>query len=145
MKISLEERKINKKKRKALHLANKEKDKIRCLLYGLKERFERVLLDNESLPEPLRFSLDHFHFDERINRSLVEEAQSKMDKLRLELAFDYEKSLIFLRKVKKYFVDKIITAKFKVKAISYVLLNCVLACFYKCFVLRIVVVNAFLI
>jgi len=136
LKISLEERKIDKKMRKALQLAIEEKDKTRCLINELKERFKQVLLDNESLPEPLRFSHDYFHFDERINRSLVEEAQSKMNKLHMKLAFDYEKSLLGLRKVKKYFVDKIITAKFKVKAISYVLLNCILVGFYKHFVFK---------
>lgn len=123
----MEERKINKEKCKALNLANKEKDKIRCVLYGLKERFKQVLLDNESLPESLRFSHDYFQFDERFNRLLIEEAQSKMDKLHLKLAFDYEKSLLGLTKVKNYFVDKIITAKFEVKAISYVLFElCIL-------------------
>lgn len=120
MKVSLEEKKINRKKRKALDLANKEKDKIRCLVYGLKERFKRVLLDNESLPEPLRFDRDYFQFDERLNRSLVEEARSEMDKLHLKLSPDYKKSILGLKNVKNYFVDKIITDEFEVEAISYV-------------------------
>lgn len=121
LKVSLEQRKVDKERRKALNLANKEKDRIRCVLYSLKERFKQVLLGNESLPEPLRFANDYFQFDERINRSLVDEAQAEMDKLRMKLAFEYEKSALGLAKVKTYFVDQIVTAKFEVKAIAYVL------------------------
>lgn len=73
---------------------------------------------NKSLPEPLQFSNDYFQLDERINKSLIEEAQSEMDKLHLKLAFDYEKSLLGLKKLKTYFVDPVLTTKFKVKAIS---------------------------
>lgn len=73
---------------------------------------------NKSLPEPLQFSHDYFQLDERINKSLIEEAQSEMDKLHLKLAFDYEKSLLGLKKLKTYFVDPVLTTKFKVKAIS---------------------------
>lgn len=118
MKLSLEEKKVNKEKCKALNLANKEKDRISCLLYGLKEKFKQVLISNMSLPEPLQFSHDFFKFDERINT--VEEAQSEMDKLHLKFAFDYENNLLGLTKVKNYFVDKILTTKFEVKAILYV-------------------------
>lgn len=101
-------------------MANKEKDKISCLLYGLKEKFKQVVISNKSLPEQLQFPHDYFQFDERINSSLIEEAQSKMDKLHLKLAFDYEKSLLGLKKVKNYFIDKILTPKFEVRAILYV-------------------------
>lgn len=120
IKLSLEEKKVNKEKRKALNLANKEKDRISYLLSGLKENFKQVLISNMSLPEPLQFSQKFFQFDERINNSFVKETQSEMDKLHLKLTFDYEKSLLGLTKVKNYFVDKILTNKFEVKAILYV-------------------------
>lgn len=120
LKLSLEERKVNKKKRKTLDLANKEKDRINCLLHGLKKRFKQILIDNQSLPESVRYSDDYFQLDERINRSLVEEARYEMDRLKLKLKFDYKKSELGLNKVKTYFVDKIITPEFEVKAILYV-------------------------
>jgi len=117
--MSLEERKIVKEKRKALYLANKEKEKLSCLLYCLREKFKLVLISNQALPESIRFSDDYFQFDERINRSLIKEAQSEMDQLKLELAFDYEKSALGLKKVKNYFIDEVITTEFEVKAILY--------------------------
>lgn len=123
MKLSLEERKINKEKHKALNLANQEKDKTICILHELKEKFKLLLNSNRSLPKSLQFPHDYFQFDERINRSLTEEAQSEMNKLHFKLAFDYEKSLLGLKKLKSYFVNQIITTKFKVKAISYVYLK----------------------
>lgn len=87
-------------------------------MQGLKEKFKQILISNKLLPEPLQFSHDFFQFDERINSSLIEEAQSEMDKLHMKLAFNYEKSLLGLKKVKNYFVDKILTAMFEVKAIT---------------------------
>lgn len=117
LKLSLEERKINEEKRKAFNLANTEKDKISCLLYELKEKFKQVLMNNKSLPEPLQLPHDYFQFDERIKSSLIESEQSKMDKLHLKLSFDYEKSLLALKKIKNYFVDPIITSTFEVKAV----------------------------
>lgn len=118
--MSLEERKIVKEKRKALYLASKEKEKLRCLLYCLREKFKLVLISNQALPKSIRFSHDYFQFDERINGSLIKEAQSEMDQLKLELAFDYEKSVLGLQKVKNYFIDEVITSEFEVKAILYV-------------------------
>lgn len=118
--MSLEERKILKEKRKALHLANKEKEKIGCLLYCLREKFRLVLIKNQALPESVRFPDDYFQFDERINHSLIDEARSEMDELKLKFAFDYEKSALGLKKLKNYFVDEVITAEFEVKAILYV-------------------------
>lgn len=115
--LSLEERKINEEKRKALNLANAKKDKISCLLYELREKFKQVLISNKSLPEPLQLPHEYFQFDERINSSLIEEARTEMDKLHLKLSFDYEKSLLGLKKVKNYFVDPIITSEFEVKSI----------------------------
>lgn len=87
-------------------------------MQGLKEKFKQILISNKLLPEPLQFSHDFFQFDDRINSSLIEEAQSEMDKLHMKLAFNYEKSLLGLKKVKKYFVDKILTTMFEVKAIT---------------------------
>jgi len=89
-------------------------------LYELKEKFKQVLISNNSLPDALRFPHDYFLFDERINNSLVEEAQSELDKLKLKLAFDYEKSALGHKKVKNYFADKIITNNFEVRAVLYV-------------------------
>lgn len=119
----MEERKINEEKCKALHLSNKEKDRISCLLYGLKENFNQVLIKNKLLPDQLQFPYEYFQFDERINSSLIEEAQSEMDKLQIKLAFDYEKTILGLKKVKNYFVNQIITPNFEVKAILCVLLK----------------------
>lgn len=120
LKLTLEEKKVIKEKEKALNIANREKDKIYCLLDELKEKFKQVLISNNSLPDALRFPHDYFLFDERINNSYVEKAQSEMDKIQLKLAFDYEKSAQGYKKVKNYFVDKIITNNFEVKAILYV-------------------------
>jgi len=105
--------------RKILTLANLEKEKTRCLLRELKEELKQVLASNKLLPEPVQFSDDYFQLDERINNSIIEEEQSKMNKLRLKLAFNYEKSLLARNNVKNYFVDNILTNKFKVKAILY--------------------------
>jgi len=116
----LEERKIHKENLKALNLANKEKDKTSYLLYGLRDKFKKVLISNKSLPETLRLSDDYFQLDERINSSFIKEAQSEMDKLHLKLAFDYKKSLLGLKYLKKYFIDPIVTNKFAVKSILYV-------------------------
>lgn len=116
----MEERKIHKENLKALNLANKEKDKTSYLLYGLREKFKQVLISNKSLPETLRLSDDYFQLDERINSSLIKETQSEMDKLHLKLAFDYKKSSLGLKYLKKYFIDPIVTNKFAVKAILYV-------------------------
>lgn len=122
----MEEKKINKEKFKALNLANKEKDKIGCLLQGLKENFQQILISNTSLPEALRLPHDYFQFDEQIRSSLLEEAQSEMKKLQMMLAFDYEKSKLGFKKVKNAFVDKIITTNFEVKGILYVLFYLIL-------------------
>lgn len=116
----MEEKKIHKKNLKALNLANKEKDKTICLLHSLRDRFKQVLNSNKSLPETLQLSDDYFQLDERINSSLIKEAQSEMDKLHLKLAFDYEKSSLGLKYLKNYFIDPIVTNKFAVKAILYV-------------------------
>lgn len=105
--------------RKILTLANLEKEKTRCLLRELKEELKQVLACNKLLPEPVQFSDDYFQLDERINNSIIEGEQSKMNKLRLKLAFNYEKSLLARNNVKNYFVDNILTNKFKVKAILY--------------------------
>jgi len=104
---------------KILTLANLEKEKTRCLLRQLKEELKQVLACNKLLPEPVQFSDDYFQLDERINNSIIEEEQSKMNKLRLKLTFNYEKNLLARNKVKNYFVDNILTNKFKVKAILY--------------------------
>lgn len=120
LKYSLEEIKINKEKRKALYLALKEKDKINCLLFGLKKRFNQILVDNQLLPESIRFPNNYFQLDERINSSLIEKAQLKMDELKFKLAYKYKKSEIGLKKVKNFFVDNVITTEFEVKAILYV-------------------------
>lgn len=117
LQISLEEKKIMKEKRKALDLANKEKDKVRNVLDCLRTRFKQVLDSNRSLPEPLRFANDYFRLDERIDNALAEKARSEMDALKSKFEFDYEKSALGLKKVKNYFVDQIITADFEVKAI----------------------------
>lgn len=116
----MEERKIKRKNLKASIAANKEKNRIYCLLYGLRERFKQVLVINQSLPESVRFPYDYFHFDDRIINSLEDEARSEMDELKLKLSFDYEKSLLGLQKVKRYFVEPVITDKFEVKAVLYV-------------------------
>lgn len=118
-KTSLEDKMIREKNRKTLTLANIEKEKTRCLLRGLREELEQVLASNKLLPEPLQFSDDYFQLDERIHNSIIKEEQSKMEKLELTLAFDYEKSLIGLKKVKNYFVANILTNNFEVKAILY--------------------------
>lgn len=117
LQISLEERKIMEEKRKALHSANKEKDRVRNQLDCLRARFKQVLDNNRSLPEPLRFTDDYFRLDERIDNALVEEARFEMDALKLKFEFDYEKSALGLKKVQNYFVDQIITDDFEVKAI----------------------------
>lgn len=105
------------KNRKALHLANKEKDRVRNQLDCLRARFKQVLDNNRSLPEPLRFADDYFRLDERIDNAFVEEARFEMDALKSKFEFDYEKSALGLKKVQNYFVDQIITADFEVKAI----------------------------
>ncbi|XP_022179157.1 uncharacterized protein LOC111039821 isoform X2 [Myzus persicae] len=117
LKLSLEERKIHKKNLKALNLANTEKDKTSCLLHNLRDKFKQILISNQSLPETMQLSDDYFKLDERINSSLIKEAQSEMDKLHLKLAFDYEKSSLGLKYLKSYFIDPIVTNKFAVKAI----------------------------
>lgn len=117
LQISLEERKIMEKNRKALHLANKEKDRVRVQLDCLRARFKQVLDSNRSLPEPLRFTDDYFRLDERIENALVEEARLEMDALKSKYEFDYEKSALGLKKVQNYFVDQIITVEYEVKAI----------------------------
>jgi len=120
LKLSLEERKIHKENLKALNLANREKDKTSYLLYSLRDKFKQVLISNKSLPESLRLSDDYFQLDERINSSLIKEAQFEMDKLHLKLAFDYKKRSLGLKYLKNYFIDPIVTNKFAVKAILYV-------------------------
>lgn len=120
LKLSLEERKIHKENLKALNLANREKDKTSYLLYSLRDKFKQVLISNKSLPETLRLSDDYFQLDERINSSLIKEAQFEMDKLHLKLAFDYKKRSLGLKYLKNYFIDPIVTNKFAVKAILYV-------------------------
>ncbi|VVC33540.1 WD40/YVTN repeat-like-containing domain,WD40 repeat,WD40-repeat-containing domain [Cinara cedri] len=117
LKLSLEEIKINKERHKKLHLANKEKERIVCLLNRLKEKFKKVLDSNKALPKRLQFPQDYFQFHDQIDNSLITEAQTEMDKLQAELEFDYEKSLLGLTKVKNYFVDPVITAKFEVRAV----------------------------
>lgn len=117
LRLSLEARKIEKEKHKALKLANAEKDKINCLLYGLKEQFKNVLISNKTLPEPLQFSHEYFKFDQRINNYMIEEAQFEMDKLHSMYSFDYEKNLLGLKKVKNFFVDRILTPTFEVRGI----------------------------
>lgn len=116
----MEEKKLNKEKHKALNLANREKDKVSCLLYELKEKFQQVLINNKLLPESLQFSHDYFQLNEQINSLLIEEAQYDMDKLQLKFEFEYEKSALGLKKMKTYFVNKIITNSFEVKGILYV-------------------------
>jgi len=118
-KTCLEDKMIREKNRKTLTLANIEKEKTRCLLKRLREELEQVLASNKLLPEPLQFSDDYFQLDERIHSSIIEEERSKMDKLKLTLAFDYEKSLIGFQKVENYFVANILTNNFEVKAILY--------------------------
>lgn len=113
----MEQRKIHKKNLKALNLANTEKDKTSCLLYGLRDRFKQVLINNKLLPETLQLSDDYFKLDNRINSSLIKEAQCEMDKLHLKLELDYEKSSLGLKYLKNYFIDPIVTNKFAVKAI----------------------------
>lgn len=100
-------------------MANREKDEISCLLYGLKEKFKQVSTNNKLLPEPMQLSQDYFQFDERISNTLIKEAQDEMDKLHLKLMFDYEKSSLGLKKIKNYFVDRVLTSTFEVKAILY--------------------------
>lgn len=116
----MEERKIHKENLKALNIANKEKDKTSCLLNELRDKFKQVIVSNKSLPETLQLSDDYFQLDERINSSLIKEAQSEMNILHLKLAFDYEKSSLGLKYLKNYFIDPILTNKFAVRAISYV-------------------------
>lgn len=116
----MEERKIKRKNLKASIAANKEKNRIYCLLYGLKERFKQVLIINQSLPESVQFPYDYFQFDERITNSLEDEARSDMDELKSKLSFDYEKSLLGFQKVQRYFVQPVITDKFEVKSVLYV-------------------------
>ncbi|XP_015370279.1 PREDICTED: uncharacterized protein LOC107166221 [Diuraphis noxia] len=117
LKLSLEERKIHKKNLRALNLANTEKDKISCLLYDLRDKFKQVLISNKLLPETLQLSDEYFQLDNRINSSLIKEAQCEMDKLHLKLALDYEKSSLGLKYLKNYFIDPIVINKFAVKAI----------------------------
>lgn len=117
--LCLEDEMTEEQNRRTLTLANLEKEKTRCLLRNLKEELKQVLASNKLLPEPLQFSDDYFQSDERINNSIIEEEQSKMNKLRLKLAFNYEKSLLTLKNIKNYFVDNILTNKFAIKAILY--------------------------
>jgi len=119
LKLSLRDKTIQDKIRKTLNLANSVKEQTRCFLRELREELKQVLARNKLLPKPLQFSDDYFQLDERINNSIMEEEQSKMDKLHLKLAFDYEKNLLGLKNIKNYMVDKIITDKFEVKAILY--------------------------
>lgn len=127
-KICLEDKMVREKTRKTLTLANIEKEKTRCLLRGLREELEHVLASNKLLPEPLQFPDDYFQLDERINNSIIKEERSKMDELKIKLAFDYEKSLLHLQTVKNYFVANILTNEFEVKSILYGI--SVYGCFY---------------
>jgi len=121
-KLCLKNKIIREKTRKTLNLANIIKEKTRCLLRGLREELKQVLASNKSLPEPLQFPDDYFGvLDERINNSIIKEEQSKMDKLKLQLEFDYQKSLLGLQNVKNYFIANILTNKFEVKAVLYVI------------------------
>lgn len=106
-----------------MNLDNLEKDKIRCLLNGLKKRFKQILIKNQSLPKQTRFPDEYFQFDERIIHQLNEEEESKMNQLHLKYAFIYEKSIVGLEKVKEYFVNNVQTPTFEVKSITYVLLG----------------------
>lgn len=117
----MEERKIKKESRRISNLAKIEKEKIRCKLNALKKRFEKVLISNQSLPEEMKIPYDEFTIDERFNSSNIDESQSQMNKAHLKYLFDYEKSLLGLKKVERYFVDKIITDTFEIKAVTYVL------------------------
>lgn len=68
----------------------------------------------------MQFSHEYFQFDEQINRSLINEAKYEMDQLQLKFAFEYEKALLGLKKIKNYFVNPVLTKKFEVKAILYI-------------------------
>lgn len=116
----MEERKIKKESRKISNLAKIEKEKIRCKLNILKKRFEKVLISNQSLPEELQIPAYAFVIDKRFNSSQIGEAQSQMDKAHMKYLFDYEKSLLGLKKVEQYFVDKILTTTFEINAVTYV-------------------------
>lgn len=119
----MEERKIKKESRKLSNLAKIEKEKIRCKLNVLKKRFENVLISNQSLPEEIRIPDYDFVIDKRFNSSQTGIAHSLMYKTHLKYLFDYEKSLLGLKKVEQYFVDKIRMTTFKIKAVTYVQLN----------------------
>lgn len=116
----MEEKKIKKNEQKSLSLDNLEKDKIRCLLNGLKKRFKQILIQNQSLPKQTRFPDEYFQFDERINRQLNEEEESKMKQLHLKYSFVYEKNVVGLKKLKEYFVNNVRTPKFEIKSVTYV-------------------------
>ncbi|VVC29555.1 WD40/YVTN repeat-like-containing domain,WD40-repeat-containing domain,WD40 repeat [Cinara cedri] len=115
--FSLEETKVNKERYKNTYLANKEKERVIFLLHTLKEQFKQVFDANKALPKRLQFPQDYFQLHEKIDDSLILEAQSEMDKLHARFEFDYEKSLLSLNKVKNYFVGPVVTAKYEVRAV----------------------------
>lgn len=120
-----------------MYLADKEKERVICLLYNLKDKFKKVLDNNKALPKPLQFDQDYFRFHERIDNSLITEAHAEMDKLHAKLEFEYEKSLLGLKKVKNYFVEPVYTDKFEVRAILYVQFSIYLVVFsFKLYVWR---------
>ncbi|XP_050529601.1 cilia- and flagella-associated protein 44 isoform X2 [Daktulosphaira vitifoliae] len=118
IKDSLEERKINKEKWKALNMANKEKHKLRESLLELKLKFKNIQKKNMALPESLQLPHSYFELDERITLSIYDEAKLQMDILRSKLAFDLEKKELGLKKVKDYFVKSVLTPSFEIQGIS---------------------------
>jgi hypothetical protein len=112
LKFSLEERKMV--ERKALEIACKKKEKFRCLLSNIKEKFKQLVADSKLLTQP--FHRDYFQLNEKFSVLPVKETQSEAKKLRLNLELEHENSLLDLQQV-NYFVDRGIIPKLKVKGI----------------------------
>ncbi|XP_025413804.1 uncharacterized protein LOC112685945 [Sipha flava] len=100
--------------RKALEIACKKKEKFRCLLSNIKEKFKQLVADSKLLTQP--FHRDYFQLNEKFSVLPVKETQSEAKKLRLNLELEHENSLLDLQQV-NYFVDRGIIPKLKVKGI----------------------------
>ncbi|XP_055610904.1 cilia- and flagella-associated protein 44 isoform X2 [Uranotaenia lowii] len=104
--LSLEQQKIKQENDRKAKLLDDRKNAVLEKIAVLREQFEKLLHENENLPESQRIPMEQFDLDERITADLKQELQLHMDLVHRKTAFDVEKARLSGEKLKGFFLDE---------------------------------------
>lgn len=104
---SIQQEKIQAEEDRRLAEAEKKKEELRQMVLAIRKEFEQLQSSNAELPPAEQLGPDEFEVDPELRVLLEQEASSKVEEARKELAWESEKKGIGLAKLKAAFLDQV--------------------------------------